>query len=128
MAKTQIRGTQVLDGTISKDDIDIITPNKSLITNAAAADFIALAGTGADSGTGVVTLSINRANFDTYVRASTLTGIVPTNLPITGTDTFLGAFGKAQGQISVLAPLNNPTFTGVPAAPTAPIDTNTTQL
>ena len=34
----------------------------------------------------------------------------------------------AFGQISSFAPLASPTFTGVPAAPTAAVDTNTTQL
>lgn len=58
----------------------------------------------------------------------TLTGFAITNAAIVASDTILAAFGKAQGQINVRAPLASPTFTGTPAAPTATPGTNTTQL
>ncbi len=58
-----------------------------------------------------------------------LTGYVAgTNTVIANTDTILQAFQKTQGQITARATVASPTFTGVPAAPTAAVGTNTTQL
>ena len=42
--------------------------------------------------------------------------------------TFIGVFACISGVNQQLAPLASPTFTGTPAAPTAAVDTNTTQV
>lgn len=101
MARTQARGTQILDASITKDDIDIVTSGKALITRLSIADFISMSSTGADTGTGVVSLSINRSAFDTYVGGSVLSGYtIGSNTTISATDTHLTAFGKLQAQIN----------------------------
>jgi hypothetical protein len=46
---------------------------------------------------------------------------------VSAADSILQAIQKINGNAALLAPLASPTFTGVPAAPTAAVDTNTTQ-
>src|SRR6478609_5542695 len=59
MAVTRVKGLQVDDGTISRDDIDILTSGKSLITKVLAGTGLSIVGyTGADPGTGDVTLGL----------------------------------------------------------------------
>lgn len=57
MAKTQITGSQVLDRSITIDDIDTTSAGKALVTRILAGNGISLQSTGADTGTGVVTVS-----------------------------------------------------------------------
>ena len=57
MAITQIRGLQVRDGSIQTVDIDTSTPGKALITRVIPGDGISVISTGADVGTGEVTIS-----------------------------------------------------------------------
>lgn len=58
MARTQVPGRQVLDASINKDDIDIITTGKALITRILQGSGIVIdSSTGVDSGTGDVTIS-----------------------------------------------------------------------
>jgi hypothetical protein len=100
MAKTQVTGSQILDGTITKDDINIVTTGKAVITSLGVADFLSIGQTGVDIGTGVVTVGVTRVNFDTYVQSSVLTGLNIVNTPVVATDNFLAAFGKLQGQVN----------------------------
>jgi hypothetical protein len=54
------------------------------------------------------------------VLGSILTGLsTASSAVITATDSVLTALGKLQAQISTLAPINSPTLTGTPTAPTA---------
>lgn len=63
------------------------------------------------------------------VLATTLTGYSKgANTALDASDTVLAAMGKIQGQVEARAPLADPAFTGVPTAPTAAKDTNTTQV
>jgi phage-related tail fiber protein len=63
------------------------------------------------------------------VRAITLAGFVTTNSSeVTSADTLIVAMGKVQAQLDLTSRSDSPTFTGVPLAPTAPVNTNTTQL
>lgn len=57
MARTQVRGSQVLDTSIGASDLNISTPGEAVATKIVAGDGIAISGTGADAGTGVVTIS-----------------------------------------------------------------------
>jgi hypothetical protein len=58
MARTQITGYQVLDQSINRDDVDITTAGKALITKILAGSGIIIdSSTGVDSGTGDVTIS-----------------------------------------------------------------------
>lgn len=68
-------------------------------------------------------------DFAAAVRGSALTGLsTVTSTVVAAADTILVAIGKLQAQITLRAPLADPTFTGVPAAPTPANGTNTTQL
>jgi hypothetical protein len=57
MPPTVIRGTQVLDGSIQRADLDVTTAGKAVIAKLVQGTGIALSSTGADSGTGDVTVS-----------------------------------------------------------------------
>jgi hypothetical protein len=57
MAQTLIRGTQVLDGSIQRPDLDTTTAGKAVIAKIVQGSGISLSSTGADSGTGDVTVS-----------------------------------------------------------------------
>lgn len=57
MPATQIRGTNVLNGTISRDDLDINTVGKAVVSNIIQGSGITLSSTGGESGTGAVTIS-----------------------------------------------------------------------
>jgi len=62
MSKTEIISDQIRDGTIKKDDIDITTVGQSVITKIIAGTNIVIeSSTGADSGTGVVTIGSSGA-------------------------------------------------------------------
>lgn len=67
-------------------------------------------------------------NFDTSVRAATLTGFVSGAGAITAADTVLSAVNKLVGNLALKAPLASPALTGVPTAPTAALGNNSTQI
>lgn len=70
-------------------------------------------------------LSIAAASDTTGVA---LTGFVSGAGTVTSADTILTAFNKINGNDLLKAPIASPTFTGIPAAPTAAANTSTTQL
>jgi hypothetical protein len=57
MPPTVIRGTQVLDGTIQRPDLDVVTAGKAVVVKLVQGSGITLSSTGVDSGTGDVTVS-----------------------------------------------------------------------
>jgi hypothetical protein len=57
MPPTVIRGTQVLDGTIQRADLDTTTAGQAVVAKIVQGSNITLSSTGADSGTGDVTVS-----------------------------------------------------------------------
>lgn len=61
MARTQLTGQQVLDGSVQRADLDTTTAASALITKviADATGGLAITSTGVDSGTGDVTISID---------------------------------------------------------------------
>lgn len=59
MPRTQVRGKQVLDRSIQRDDLDNETPGQAVIVKAKAGDGISLSQTGPDEGTGDVTIAIS---------------------------------------------------------------------
>src|ERR1017187_9654080 len=79
--------------------------------------------------TGDVTSSGNATTLtNAPVIAKVLTGYTSGVGTISAADSILQAIQKLNGNAALFAPLASPTFTGVPAAPTAAVDTNTTQL
>lgn len=57
MPRTNVRGEQVKDADIDRDDIDTLTLGKALITKVVAGTGIEISSTGADAGTGDVTIN-----------------------------------------------------------------------
>jgi hypothetical protein len=58
MAITSIRGKQVLDGTIQRADLDISTVGQAVVAKIVQGTNVTLSSSGADSGTGDVTISV----------------------------------------------------------------------
>lgn len=61
MARTQLAGTAILDGSLQRDDFDVTTPGQAVITKVIAGDEIELSSTGGDPGTGDVTVKVSDA-------------------------------------------------------------------
>lgn len=59
MARTQVKTQNIEDQSINVDDIDTTTPNKALITKIIAGTNVELISTGADQGTGEVTINVS---------------------------------------------------------------------
>ena len=57
MAQTQVRGSQILNATIQRQDVDTSTVGQALVAKLLQGTNITLSSTGADSGTGDVTIS-----------------------------------------------------------------------
>ena len=57
MARTQITGQQVGDGTVQRADLDVSTAGSAVIRKVLAGTGVSLVSTGPDSGTGDVTIS-----------------------------------------------------------------------
>lgn len=59
MAKTEIRGTQILDGSITKVDLNTTSTGEAVVTKVVEGKNVNLSSTGVDHGTGDVTINVN---------------------------------------------------------------------
>lgn len=57
MPKTQVRGSQIRQGKVQRKDLDTTTVGNSVVTKIIAGSGVTITFTGADSGTGDVTLN-----------------------------------------------------------------------
>ena len=57
MARTQVTGLQILDGSIKRDDLDIATNGQAVVRRIIAGTNINISSTGVDTGTGDVTIN-----------------------------------------------------------------------
>jgi hypothetical protein len=57
MAQTNIRGSQILNATVQRQDLDTSTVGQALVTKIVQGSNVNLSSTGADSGTGDVTIN-----------------------------------------------------------------------
>ena len=57
MARTQVRGTSITDGTVQRDDLDITTTGQAVVRKIIAGDRLTIGSTGVDAGTGDVTIT-----------------------------------------------------------------------
>jgi len=57
MSQTQVRGTQILNTSIQRQDLDTVTAGQAVTTKIIQGAGISLSSTGADSGTGDVTIT-----------------------------------------------------------------------
>lgn len=58
MPPTQLRGTQIADGGVQRQDLDVSTPGSAVIRKVLAGTRVSLSSTGPDAGTGDVTVSV----------------------------------------------------------------------
>jgi hypothetical protein len=58
VTQTQLRGTQVLDGSVQRQDLDAVTSGSAVIRKVLPGVGVELVSTGPDAGTGDVTLSV----------------------------------------------------------------------
>lgn len=64
MAKTEVRGGQIKDTTVNRDDLDISTAGKAVVRRIIAGSGVNIGSTGVDTGTGDVT--INAQSVDSF--------------------------------------------------------------
>lgn len=57
MAKTEVTSTQIKDGTVNRDDLNTTTAGKAVVAKIIQGSGISISSTGADAGTGDVTIS-----------------------------------------------------------------------
>lgn len=84
MSATQPRGTQILDHTIQRDDLDVTTAGNAVIAKAVPGQGIAITATGADAGTGDATISLSHAYYTGYTGggSTNLDGEATVNLTV----------------------------------------------
>lgn len=79
MPRTEIDGEQILDGSVQKKDLDILTSGQSVITDVQVVGAgLSVTYTGADTGTGRVTIELNSGGFGTAYHPYSKDGIETT--------------------------------------------------
>jgi hypothetical protein len=63
MARTQVTGSQILDHSVQRADLDTTTVGQAVITKVVAGNGINLEFTGVDTGTGDVTVKVNMKDY-----------------------------------------------------------------
>lgn len=74
MPRTQVRSDDIGDSEVKRQDLNITTPSEAVIRKVVAGDYISLSETGADPGTGDVTINVTPVTGDVYYRLSYLFG------------------------------------------------------
>lgn len=62
MGRTELKSRQIKDGTIQREDMDVTTPGKSVIARILPGANVTISSTGADTGTGDVTISATNSS------------------------------------------------------------------
>jgi hypothetical protein len=82
MAITSIRGKQIVDGSVQRADLDTTTVGQAVVAKIVQGTNITLSSTGADSGTGDVTVSATAG-----INATTTTAVASFTVPASGSTT-----------------------------------------
>lgn len=61
MARTQLSGLAIANGSLQREDMDITTPGNAMITKVIAGSTMKITSTGGDAGTGDVTIEVSDA-------------------------------------------------------------------
>lgn len=61
MARTQLSGLAIANGSLQREDMDITTPGNAMITKVIAGTTMQITSTGSDDGTGDVTIDVSSA-------------------------------------------------------------------
>jgi hypothetical protein len=96
MSATLIRGTQVLNASIQRVDLDTVTPGQAVVTKIVQGTGIVLSSSGVDSGTGDVTVSAlaSLGTWTTLTLASGWTGAGQYKIQTDGTVSMVSCRGK----------------------------------
>jgi hypothetical protein len=127
MARTTLTGRQISDGSVQRADIDISTTGQALITKVIAGTNVTITSTGANSGTGDVTINASVSGTSTPHNLTSHTDW-PSGLTVAEIGYCTDVTSNIQAQLNGKASLTSPALSGVPTAPTAATGTNTTQL
>lgn len=117
MPKTNIRGAQILDSTVQRDDVDIVTVGQSLIRKAIPGAGITISSTGADTGTGDVTVNVS----PTAIQTALIDGSAGASGTLTLRSTSHATKGKILFGTSAYDEVNNRLGIGT-ASPLANLD------
>lgn len=105
MARTQVRTQQVEDGGIQRADLNTVTPGSAVIAKAVAGSGISLASTGADTGTGDVTIGLEnvvvagtkpKVTYDIYGRVTAGANLDSSDIPAGSTQYVQNQTASAQ--------------------------------
>ena len=100
MAKTEFTGLQTKDGSIGRDDLDSATAGQAVVRKLIAGSGVTLSSTGADAGTGDVTVnssgSLAPAPPETIIANATLVSSVPSPITIGEALTLFNIHGRQQ--------------------------------
>lgn len=91
MAATYVGGKQIKDGSVQRADLDVSTVGQSVIIKIVQGSGISLSSTGADSGTGDVTVNLDQAVAPTWTSSHTFNNAVTIGTGGTNTYSLIGA-------------------------------------
>lgn len=102
MSRTQFSGTQVLDGTVQRTDLDVATAGQAVLRKIIPGTNVTITSTGVDAGTGDVTInatsgSASPPGVSTVTANTTLTSVTQTVLANTAGGTFTITLPTAVG-------------------------------
>lgn len=96
MAKTQVRSTNIEDGGVKRADLNTTTAGSAVVAKLIQGSGITLASTGADSGTGDVTITVTAGSVPTGTGFTHITGGVQD----VAAATYVMTIGKSMAQTS----------------------------
>lgn len=92
MARTEVRTHQIKDQTVNRDDLDITTTSKAVISKVIAGTAISISSTGVDAGTGDVTINSTEPTSVLAIDDTTTDATVTTLATITPSTSGVVAF------------------------------------
>jgi hypothetical protein len=129
MPVTTLRGRQVLDGDITRDDVNTSTAGSAVITKVIAGTGISISSTGADAGTGDVTINAVNNGTVTSVGLALPAIFSVSNSPVTTSGTLTATLASQTANTFLAAPNGSagvPSFRAIVAADVPTLNQNTT--
>jgi hypothetical protein len=105
MSATQIKGKQVYPTTIQRSDMDVGTPGQAVVTKIVQGNNITISSTGADSGTGDVTINAPAPGLTQVSSDASLSGLGTPASPLAlaaQSDASLSGLGSAASPLKVV--------------------------
>ena len=129
MPVTTLRGRQVLDGDITRADVNTSTAGSAVITKVIAGTGISISSTGADAGTGDVTIDAVNNGTVTSVGLALPAIFTVSNSPVTSSGTLTATLASQTANTFLAAPNGSagvPSFRAIVAADVPTLNQNTT--